>query len=303
MFKKIGTAAALSAALLFGGAFTASADAQQLQTNVHYKVIYSINGEKEVLTGEKANKLINQMLLKWNNCEKLDLINVEKQVTKQADKEEPKQEKPVIEEKAKEEQPKQENPSKEVTNKEEQSKQEQPVKEEKPAKKVTNKEQPKQEQPKQEVKQPETTAPQQPVQPQEQPKQEQTQSEQLNQFEQQVVELTNQERSKQGLAPLQIDDNLSKVAREKSRDMAANNYFSHTSPTYGSPFDMMNQFGISYRTAGENIAQGQTSPEQVVNAWMNSPGHRANILNGEYTHIGVGYVENGNHWTQMFIGK
>lgn len=303
MFKKIGTAAALSAALLFGGAFTASADAQQLQTNVHYKVIYSINGEKEVLTGEKANKLINQMLLKWNNCEKLDLINVEKQVTKQADKEEPKQEKPVIEEKAKEEQPKQEKPSKEVTNKEEQSKQEQPVKEEKPAKKVTNKEQPKQEQPKQEVKQPETTAPQQPVQPQEQPKQEQTQSEQLNQFEQQVVELTNQERSKQGLAPLQIDDNLSKVAREKSRDMAANNYFSHTSPTYGSPFDMMNQFGISYRTAGENIAQGQTSPEQVVNAWMNSPGHRANILNGEYTHIGVGYVENGNHWTQMFIGK
>ncbi len=128
-------------------------------------------------------------------------------------------------------------------------------------------------------------------------------AEELSQFEQEVVELTNAERSKHGLQPLQADLELSKVAREKSRDMAANNYFDHNSPTYGSPFDMMQQFGVNYRTAGENIAKGQRSPQEVVNAWMNSEGHRANILNADFTHIGVGYVEQGNHWTQMFIGK
>lgn len=125
----------------------------------------------------------------------------------------------------------------------------------------------------------------------------------LNEFEQQVVQLTNVERSKHGLAPLQIDAELSKVAREKSRDMRANNYFDHTSPVYGSPFDMMRSFGISYTSAGENIAKGQRTPEEVVNAWMNSPGHRANIVNNSYTHIGVGYVQEGNYWTQMFIRK
>ena len=85
--------------------------------------------------------------------------------------------------------------------------------------------------------------------------------------------------------------------------MQKNGYFSHTSPTYGSPFDMMRDFGVSYRTAGENIAQGQRTPQEVVNAWMNSAGHRKNILNGNFTHIGVGYEASGNHWTQMFIGK
>src|SRR5690625_1038719 len=125
----------------------------------------------------------------------------------------------------------------------------------------------------------------------------------ISEFEQQVVDLTNAERQKQGLAPLQIDKTLSKVARVKSQDMAGNSYFSHQSPTYGSPFDMMQQFGVSYRAAGENIAKGQQSPEQVVNAWMNSEGHRANILNANFTHIGVGHVSNGNYWTQQFIGK
>lgn len=85
--------------------------------------------------------------------------------------------------------------------------------------------------------------------------------------------------------------------------MQQQNYFSHTSPTYGSPFDMMRDFGITYRSAGENIAKGQTSPEEVVQAWMNSQGHRENILNANFTHIGVGYEQNGNHWTQMFITK
>lgn len=125
----------------------------------------------------------------------------------------------------------------------------------------------------------------------------------LSAYEQQVVDLTNAERSKNGLAPLKVDLELSKVAREKSKDMAANNYFDHNSPTYGSPFDMMKKFGISYRSAGENIAMGQRTPQEVVQAWMNSQGHRENILNSSYTHIGVGHVENGNYWTQQFIGK
>ncbi|MCM3162422.1 CAP domain-containing protein [Metabacillus litoralis] len=126
---------------------------------------------------------------------------------------------------------------------------------------------------------------------------------QLSQYEQQVVDLTNQERAKQGLAALKVDLTLSKVAREKSLDMQKNNYFSHTSPTYGSPFDMMKKFGVTYRTAGENIAKGQRTPQEVVNAWMNSSGHRANILSSNFTHIGVGYVAEGNYWTQQFIGK
>ncbi len=122
-------------------------------------------------------------------------------------------------------------------------------------------------------------------------------------FEQKVVELTNQERAKNGLPALKLDVELSKVAREKSRDMQTKNYFSHTSPTYGSPFDMMKSYGISYRTAGENIAMGQQSPEEVVQAWMNSQGHRENIMNANFTHIGVGHISTGNYWTQMFIGK
>ena len=122
-------------------------------------------------------------------------------------------------------------------------------------------------------------------------------------YEQKVVELTNQERAKSGLKPLVLDNELSKVAREKSRDMQNKGYFSHTSPTYGSPFDMMKKFGITYRSAGENIAMGQGTPEEVVKAWMNSDGHRKNILSSNFTHIGVGHVANGNYWTQMFIGK
>lgn len=122
-------------------------------------------------------------------------------------------------------------------------------------------------------------------------------------FESEVVRLVNQERAKQGLSPLTQDWQLSRVARYKSEDMKKLGYFSHTSPTYGSPFDMMKSFGISYRSAGENIAKGYTTPEAVVKAWMNSPGHRANILNSSFTHIGVGYVASGNYWTQMFISK
>ena len=121
-------------------------------------------------------------------------------------------------------------------------------------------------------------------------------------YEQEVIRLVNIERAKYGLSALTEDWELSRVARYKSQDMKDKRYFSHTSPTYGSPFDMMRSFGLSYRTAGENIAMGQRTPQQVVNAWMNSSGHRANILNSSYKKIGVGYVASGNYWTQMFIG-
>ncbi len=124
----------------------------------------------------------------------------------------------------------------------------------------------------------------------------------VSSYETEVVRLVNAERAKHGLAPLSHNWELSRVARYKSQDMADKGYFTHNSPTFGSPFDMMKAFGISYRTAGENIAKGQKSPAAVVNAWMNSSGHRANILNSSYTQIGVGYVANGNHWTQMFTG-
>ncbi len=122
-------------------------------------------------------------------------------------------------------------------------------------------------------------------------------------YEAEVVRLVNAERVKNGLAPLTADWELSRVARYKSQDMRDNRYFSHTSPVYGSPFQMIKSFGISYRSAGENIARGQATPQTVVNAWMNSSGHRANILNASYTHIGVGYVADGRYWTQMFISK
>ena len=113
-------------------------------------------------------------------------------------------------------------------------------------------------------------------------------------YEAEVIRLVNAERAKQGLKALTANWELSRVARYKSQDMVDNKYFSHTSPTYGSPFQMIKNFGISFRTAGENIAYGQRTPQAVVNAWMNSSGHRANMLNSSYT--------SGNYWTQMFIG-
>lgn len=121
--------------------------------------------------------------------------------------------------------------------------------------------------------------------------------------EQEVINLVNVERAKAGLPALKYDWELARVAKHKSQDMSNRGYFSHTSPTYGSPFTMMKNYGINYKSAGENIAKGQRSAQQVVNDWMNSPGHRANILNKDFTHIGVGYVSDGHYWTQMFIKK
>ena len=122
-------------------------------------------------------------------------------------------------------------------------------------------------------------------------------------YEQEVIRLVNEIRAENGLKALTYDWELSRVARYKSQDMKDNNYFSHTSPVYGTPFQMIKNFGLTYRSAGENIAKGYSTPQAVVNGWMNSSGHRANILNANYTHIGVGYVAGGNYWTQMFIGK
>lgn len=128
-------------------------------------------------------------------------------------------------------------------------------------------------------------------------------TDQILAIEEKVVALTNAERAKNGLSALQIDRPLMAAAREKSQDMKTHNYFSHTSPTFGSPFDRLKALGIAYKSAGENIAKGQRTPEEVVQAWMNSEGHRANILNKDFTHIGVGYVQDGNIWTQQFIKK
>lgn len=119
-----------------------------------------------------------------------------------------------------------------------------------------------------------------------------------------VLALVNAERSKQGLKALQLDQKLNEIATVKAKDMAENDYFSHDSPTYGSPFEMMRSFGVTqYRSAGENIAAGQKTPEEVMHSWMNSSGHRANILSASYTHLGVGYVKGGSYgtyWVQEF---
>lgn len=122
-------------------------------------------------------------------------------------------------------------------------------------------------------------------------------------FQQQVIDLTNEAREKNGLKPLKNSNDVEEVAQVKSEDMSENDYFSHTSPTYGSPFDMLKEFGVDYSTAAENIAAGQQSPKSVVDGWLNSSGHRKNIMNKNITHIGVGYEKDGNYWVQMFIAK
>ncbi len=121
--------------------------------------------------------------------------------------------------------------------------------------------------------------------------------------EQKMVNLINQERAKAGLAPLTVDLRLVELARKKSQDMITNNYFSHTSPTYGDPFQMMTAAGISYRAAGENLA-GAGTVERAHSALMNSSGHRQNILSPTYNKVGVGIATGGPYgsmYTQLFI--
>jgi uncharacterized YkwD family protein len=125
----------------------------------------------------------------------------------------------------------------------------------------------------------------------------------LNSFESEVIELTNSEREKNGLPALQVDTTLCEIAKLKSKDMHTNNYFSHTSPTYGSPFNMISTYGISYHSAGENVAKGQLTPEQFVQSTLNSYGNRQNILSSDFTHVGIGYEDSGLVLTQLFIKK
>jgi len=132
-----------------------------------------------------------------------------------------------------------------------------------------------------------------------------TNTAELTKDELEVFNLINQQRTNNGLSALKIDLEVQNVARIKAKDMVDNNYFSHTSPTYGSPFDMLSSFKISYKTAGENIA-GNSNNQATVMAWMNSSGHRANILNSSFTYTGVGVVSSskyGKVYVQMFIGK
>jgi uncharacterized YkwD family protein len=123
--------------------------------------------------------------------------------------------------------------------------------------------------------------------------------------EQQMLNLVNGERAKAGLGALKADLTLTKLARLKSQDMINRNYFSHESPTYGSPFAMMKSFGVTYNTAGENLA-GNSTVSAAHTALMNSPGHRANILKSSFTHVGIGIVKGGQYgmmFTQMFVGR
>lgn len=127
----------------------------------------------------------------------------------------------------------------------------------------------------------------------------------MNSDEKEVLELINKQRTNNGLKPLQIDYEVQRMARIKAQDMVDNNYFAHESPIYGTPFNMLTSFKISYKTAGENIA-GNSSNSGAVQAWMNSSGHKANILNSSFTYTGIGVVNSskyGKVYVQVFIGK
>lgn len=126
----------------------------------------------------------------------------------------------------------------------------------------------------------------------------------LTSDEQSLINQVNQERAKHGLNALKIDYSLVALAKQKSHDMAVNNYFSHVSPTLGTVYTMLDRAGVSYSRAGENIARtGSVSRAHPL--FMNSAGHRANILHSGYTHIGVGIVKQGTsyHITQIFIKR
>ncbi|MFD7879785.1 CAP domain-containing protein [Streptomyces sp. NPDC059766] len=125
----------------------------------------------------------------------------------------------------------------------------------------------------------------------------------LARTEAEVVALTNGERARAGLRPLSADPPLATAARAHSADMVARAFYSHTSPEGTQPWDRAAAAGSTRRSIGENIACGQRSPAEVVEGWMNSPGHRANILKPDFTHIGVGFAGGGpagTYWTQLF---
>ena len=127
----------------------------------------------------------------------------------------------------------------------------------------------------------------------------------MNSDEKEVFDLINKQRTNNGLSALKVDNEVQRVARIKAEDMVSNNYFSHNSPIYGSPFDMLKSFKISYNTAGENIA-ANSSNSGAVTSWMNSSGHKANILNSSFNYTGIGVVNSskyGKIFVQIFVGR
>lgn len=127
----------------------------------------------------------------------------------------------------------------------------------------------------------------------------------MNSDEKEVFNLINTQRTNNDLQALQNDSEVQRVARIKAEDMATNNYFSHTSPTYGSPFDMLTNFKIAYKSAAENIATNSTN-SGAVTSWMNSSGHKTNILNSSYNYTGIGVVSSskyGKIFVQIFVYK
>ncbi|MGE5614276.1 MAG: CAP domain-containing protein [Bacillota bacterium] len=127
----------------------------------------------------------------------------------------------------------------------------------------------------------------------------------LSEDEQKLLDLVNKARADKGLEPLKADENLMKIARIKAKDMIENNYFSHQSPTYGSPFDMMRQFDTIFKSAGENIA-GNKTVEGAFKAWMSSDSHKKNVLNPGFGFTGIGIADSptyGKIIVQQFIGK
>ena len=127
----------------------------------------------------------------------------------------------------------------------------------------------------------------------------------LSGYASEVFSLLNSERNSNGQTALKYSSAAAEIAQKKADDMAANKYFSHTSPTYGSAFDMLKAAGVTYSSAGENIAKGQRSPAAVMNSWMNSSGHRANILSSSYSSVGIGCAADSSgtlYWVQVFIG-
>ncbi|MGM7700252.1 CAP domain-containing protein [Pseudalkalibacillus sp. Hm43] len=280
MFKKVLVTSLLSASIIGASAGVSEASTTQADAQVH---VYKQSGQVQIDQAQ-VNTFV-QNFMKQNNIQLdpalQDKIQAALDQAYGQKAEEPKAEEPKAEEpKAEKPAPKQEEP-----------KAEQPAPQ-------PEKKQPKAQEP--------TPAPQpQPKQEQQQPKETSSNAEfQLTADEQQMLDLVNQERQKAGLAPLKADPELTKMARVKSQDMIDNNYFSHNSPTYGSPFDMMDQFGIEYNTAGENIA-GNGSVQGAHTSLMNSDGHRANILGSQYTKIGIGIVDGGPYgkmFTQAFTG-
>lgn len=126
----------------------------------------------------------------------------------------------------------------------------------------------------------------------------------LKSLEDEVFRLVNAERVKNGLQTLKYNWQAARTARIKSQDMITNKYFNHTSPIYGSPFKMLESYGLKFSAAAENIAKGQRTAQEVMNSWMNSPGHRANILGKSFTELGVGAAKDAGGtltWTQLFL--